>query len=101
MVAGTVSSGYKFSFTSSLQDGPIFNSQEVHRAVVQRFGKRLRVIWGDKDDVVPMSTAKYFGQIDLAVIPMRGILSSNAPRGYCSAHARFPGLSKVVSDSDI
>lgn len=64
--------GYKFSFASSLQDGPIFNAQEVHRAVVRDFGSRLRVIWGDKDDVVPMSTAKYFGQIDLAVIPGGG-----------------------------
>ncbi|CDU24097.1 related to 2-hydroxy-6-oxo-6-phenylhexa-2,4-dienoate hydrolase [Sporisorium scitamineum] len=64
--------GYKFSFTSSLQDGPIFNSQQVHRAVVRDFGSRLRVIWGDKDDVVPINTAKYFGQIDLAVIPDAG-----------------------------
>lgn len=64
--------GYKFSFTSSLQDGPIFNSQDVHRAVAREFGSRLRTIWGDKDDVVPMSTAKYFGQIDLAVIPDAG-----------------------------
>ena len=36
--------GYKFSFASSLQDGPIFNAQEVHRAVVRDFGSRLRVI---------------------------------------------------------
>lgn len=64
--------GYKFSFTSSLQDGPIFNSQEVHRAVARQLGSKLRVIWGDKDDVVPMSTAKYFGQVDLAVIPNAG-----------------------------
>lgn len=44
----------------------------MHRAVVRDFGSKLRVIWGDKDDVVPMSTAKYFGQIDLAVIPDGG-----------------------------
>lgn len=30
------------------------------------------MIWGGKDNVVPMSTAKYFGQIDLAVIPESG-----------------------------
>ncbi|SNX81805.1 related to 2-hydroxy-6-oxo-6-phenylhexa-2,4-dienoate hydrolase [Melanopsichium pennsylvanicum] len=64
--------GYNFSFTSSLQDGPIFNAQQVHRAVVRDFGSKLRVIWGDKDNVVRMDTAKYFGQIDLAVIPGAG-----------------------------
>lgn len=64
--------GYKFSFTSSLQDGPIFNNRELHQAVAQRFGNKYRVIWGDKDDVVPMSTSKYFGQIDLAIIPGGG-----------------------------
>ncbi|TKY88632.1 hypothetical protein EX895_002263 [Sporisorium graminicola] len=64
--------GYRFSFTSSLQDGPLFNSQEIHRAVVRHFGSRVRIIWGDKDDVVPMNTAKHFGQIDLAVIPGAG-----------------------------
>lgn len=55
-----------------MQDGPIFNSHEVHRAVARDFGSKLRVIWGGKDNVVPMSTAKYFGQIDLAVIPESG-----------------------------
>ncbi|PWZ02540.1 alpha/beta-hydrolase [Testicularia cyperi] len=64
--------GYTYSFTSSLQDGPIFDSHHVHRHVVASFGNRVRAIWGDKDDVVPIDTAKYFGDLDVSVIPGAG-----------------------------
>ncbi|EPQ26350.1 uncharacterized protein PFL1_05998 [Pseudozyma flocculosa PF-1] len=62
--------GYQYSFISSLQCSPVFDSGEVHEKVVQSFGKRCVAIWGDADDIVPLATKRYFGPgLEVKVIP--------------------------------
>lgn len=48
--------GFFYSFLSSLSFGPIFGQASVMKEVCQNFGDKIQIVWGDKDDVVPLET---------------------------------------------
>ena len=53
--------GFMTAFIGSMAAGPIFGVADLLAETVVRYGDRLRVVWGDADDVVPMETKKYWG----------------------------------------
>jgi hypothetical protein len=50
--------GFFYSFLSSLSFGPIFGQASVMKEVCQNFGDKIQIVWGDKDDVVPLERTR-------------------------------------------
>ncbi len=63
--------GFIPSFAKSLREGPIFGmADSTLRQAVKGLGNKVRAIWGDADDIVPMHTKKYWGEgLEVDVVP--------------------------------
>ena len=69
--------GFLTAFCRSMKEGPIFNMAPLMQKTVEMYGDRLRAIWGDDDTIVPMGTKKWWGGLEVDVIPGECWISSH------------------------